>query len=166
MILPTSCANGLEIRSRCSESNTATSVMRMITQKTPTAIPHSTCTFWPVLSSIRAFTLSSASSRRMPARAATAISQPMIRMPSAPRIPGSWAPSVACSELTSVFRSILPPQDSRTGHPGGTRGPSDTANYAVRRASRSARHAAASFSRAFAKSTKVFTRRDRNFSFG
>ena len=94
MIWLTSCANGFEMRSRCSESNTATSVIRMITQNTPTAIPHSTRTFCPVASAIRASTLSSDSRRRVPARAVTAISQPTMRMTSAAKIVGSCAPRV------------------------------------------------------------------------
>ena len=63
-------------------------------QNTPIAIPDSTCTGWPVLSSMRALTFSMARIRRVNARAMTATSQPTIRMASAARISGSVVPSV------------------------------------------------------------------------
>ena len=83
----------------------------MTSQNTPMAMPDSTPTFWPVLSSMRVSTLSMPSRRRVPARRMTATSQPMAMMSSARKIAGSCSPSVDCSEVASTDRSIFPSQE-------------------------------------------------------
>jgi hypothetical protein len=91
---------------------TATTVTRMTNQNTPTAMPDSTLTFWPVLSSMRVLTLSMPSSRRVPARSATATSQPTAMISSAKNIAGNCWPSVVCIEVMSAENSMVPSQET------------------------------------------------------
>lgn len=65
-----------------------TAVTSSTSQNSPPATMPSTCAPWPVLSAMRWSTFSAASSRRVPARTAMAISQPTTRMPIAPAIFG------------------------------------------------------------------------------
>src|SRR5262245_12935522 len=117
MICVTSCAKGSETRSRCSELNTAATVMRITSQNTPSAMPDSTPTFWPVLSSMRWSTFSRPSSRRVPARSTSANSQPTAMMTSEMKIAGSCSPSVDCNEVERTEKSIFVTSPEEVGLP-------------------------------------------------
>ncbi len=83
-----SSENGFDRLARSSVFSAAITAPRMISQNTPIATGCSASMREPVLSSMRRFTPSIDSSRRVAARAITAISQPIAKTRMAPSICG------------------------------------------------------------------------------